>query len=303
MRGLTRGSVLVSELTGARQPAAMRGAQTWLRRLFGHKSLAIGGALFLCVALVGLLAPLISPYDPLTSDYHLRLRPPNLVHWLGTDNFGRDLLSRLIYGTRLSLVIGFLVVLINGLVGTTIGAIAGYSPLMDGPLMRLMDALMAFPAILLAMVISAVLGASTTNTVIALSIATIPYTTRIVRAAVLVISEQDYVKAARALGASDLRIVLLHIMVNAVAPLIVRLTYVFAIVILSEAALSYLGAGPPPPTPTLGGIITQGRGFMIVAPWVTLYPGMVIVVAVLALNLLGDGLRDFVDPRTRRLLR
>jgi peptide/nickel transport system permease protein len=303
MRGLTRGCALVSGLEGERQHLTMRGAQAWLRRLYGHKSLTIGGALFLCVVLFGLLAPLISPYDPLISDYHSRLQSPNLVHWLGTDHFGRDLLSRVIYGTRLSLVIGFLVVLINGLVGTTIGAMAGYSPFMDGPLMRLMDALMAFPAILLAMVISAVLGASTTNTVIALSVATIPYTARIVRAAVMVISEQDYIKAARALGASDLRIVLHHIMVNAVAPLIVRLTYVFALVILSEAALSYVGAGPPPPTPTLGGIITQGSRFMTVAPWVTIFPGTVIVVAVLALNLLGDGLRDFVDPRTRRLLK
>jgi peptide/nickel transport system permease protein len=259
--------------------------------------------LFLLVTLVGLLAPLISPYDPLTSDYQARLEPPDIGHWLGTDHFGRDLLSRVIYGTRLSLLIGILVVLVNSVTGTAIGAAAGYSRIMDGPLMRLMDALMAFPAILLAIVISAVLGASTTNTVIALSVATIPYTARIVRAAVLVISEQDYVEAARALGASHLRIVLLHIMVNALAPLIVRLTYVFAIVILSEAALSYVGAGPPPPTPTLGGIIAHGRDFMTVAPWVTLFPGLVIVIAVLALNLLGDGLRDFVDPRTRRLLR
>lgn len=281
----------------------MRGPRAWLHRLSGHRSLTIGGAVFLCVLLFGLLAPLISPYDPLISDYHSRLQSPNFVHWLGTDHFGRDLLSRVIYGTRLSLVIGFLVALINGLAGTTIGAIAGYSPLMDGPLMRLMDAFMAFPAILLAMVISVVLGASTTNTVIALSVATIPYTARIIRAAVLVISEQDYIKAARALGATDLRIVLQHIMVNAVAPLIVRLTYVFAVVILAEAALSYVGAGPPPPTPTLGGIITQERRFMTVAPWVTIFPGMIIVVAVLALNLLGDGLQDLVDPRTRRLLK
>jgi len=294
---------LVSELTRTSHHRVLRGIQSLLRRFFGHKSLAIGGLMFLCVVLVGLLAPLISPYDPLVSDYHARLESPDFNHWLGTDHFGRDLLSRVIYGTRLSLVIGILVVLMNGLAGTAIGAAAGYSRLLDGPLMRLMDAFMAFPAILLAIVISAVLGASTTNTVIALSVATIPYTARIARAAVLVISEQDYVEAARALGASNLRIVLVHILVNAAAPLIVRLTYVFAIVILSEAALSYVGAGPPPPTPSLGGIITQGRQFMTVAPWVMLFPGLMIVIAVLALNLLGDGLRDLVDPRTRGLLR
>jgi peptide/nickel transport system permease protein len=162
-----------------------------------------------------------------------------------------------------------------------------------------MDAIMAFPAILLAMAIAAVMGASVTNVVIALSIATTPHTARIVRGSVLVVREMEYVEAARALGASELRVLFRHVLVNTTGPLIVRLTYVFAIAILSEAALSFIGVGPPPPAPSLGNIIANGRDFMIVAPWITIFPGLAIIAIVLGLNLLGDGLRDVLDPRTR----
>jgi peptide/nickel transport system permease protein len=162
-----------------------------------------------------------------------------------------------------------------------------------------MDALMAFPAILLAIVISAVLGASVVNVVISLSIATAPHTARIVRASVLVVREMEYVEAARALGASDIRLIFGHVLINALAPLIVRLTYVFAIAILAEAVLSYIGVGPPPPTPTFGNIIAGERDFMEVAPWAVLFPGVAIVISELGLNLLGDGLRDVLDPRMK----
>ena len=164
--------------------------------------------------------------------------------------------------------------------------------------MRLMDALMAFPSIVLAMVVSAVLGASLTNVVIALSIATMPHTARIVRASVLVARELDYVEAARSLGAGELSILFRHVLINAMGPLIVRLTYVFAVAILAEAALSFVGAGPPPPAPSFGAIIAQGRDFMREAPWITIFPGLAIVLSVLGLNLLGDGLRDALDPRS-----
>jgi len=163
----------------------------------------------------------------------------------------------------------------------------------------LMDALMAFPAILLAIVISAVLGSSVINVVIALSIATSPHTARIVRGSVLVVREMEYVEAARALGASDLRLLFGHVLVNALAPLIVRLTYVFAIAILAEAVLSYIGVGPPPPAPTFGNIIASERDFMQTAPWTMIFPGLAIVISVLGLNLLGDGLRDVLDPRMK----
>lgn len=268
-------------------------------RLLRNRSFVIGAALVLLVAVVAILAPVLAPYDPLRSNFRARFAPPGAEHWFGTDHFGRDLLSRVIYGGRVSLAIGFFVVIVTGVVGTTIGAVAGYFRRLDNPLMRLMDAFMAFPAILLAIVISAVLGSSVVNVVIALSIATAPHTARIVRASVLVVREMEYVEAGRALGASDLRLLFGHVLINALAPLIVRLTYVFAIAILAEAVLSYIGVGPPPPTPTFGNIIAGERDFMQTAPWAMIFPGLAIVVSVLGLNLLGDGLRDVLDPRMK----
>jgi len=208
-------------------------------------------------------------------------------------------MSRMMFGARTSLMIGAMVVIATGIWGTIIGATAGYFSRLDQPLMRLMDALMAFPSIVLAMVVSATLGASVTNVVIALSIATTPHTARIVRASVLVGRELDYVEAARALGAGDMRILFRHVLINSLGPLIVRLTYVFAIAILAEAALSFVGAGPPPPAPTFGSIIAQGRDFMREAAWITIFPGLAIMFCVLGLNLLGDGLRDVLDPRMK----
>lgn len=279
--------------------AALRLVIPALGRLARNRSFTVGAGLVLLVLMVACFANLLAPYDPVRSNFRLRLVPPSAEHWFGTDHFGRDLLSRVIYGGRVSMEIGLLVVLATGILGTTIGAIAGYFSALDNVLMRLMDALMAFPTILVAIVVSAVLGASVTNVVIALAIATTPHTARIVRSSVLVTREMQYVEAARALGASDLRLLFGHVLVNALAPLIVRLTYVFAIAILAEAVLSYIGVGPPPPTPTFGNIIAGERDFMTTAPWAMIFPGLAIVVAVLGLNLLGDGLRDALDPRMR----
>ena len=279
--------------------AAMRLAAPTFGRLARNRSFTVGASLVLLVLLVAGFADLLAPYDPVRSNFRLRLAPPSMGHWFGTDHFGRDLLSRVIYGGRVSMGIGLLVVLATGIIGTTIGSIAGYFSALDNVLMRLMDALMAFPTILVAIVVSAVLGASVGNVVIALAIATTPHTARIVRSSVLVAREMQYVEAARALGASDARLLFGHVLVNALAPLIVRLTYVFAIAILAEAVLSYVGVGPPPPTPTFGNIIAGERDFMTTAPWAMIFPGLAIVIAVLGLNLLGDGLRDALDPRMR----
>lgn len=266
--------------------------------MLAHPSIVIGGALVLSVALVALLAGIVSPYDPLASNFRLKLQAPSAEHWFGTDHFGRDILSRVIYGGRLSLQIGLMVVVMTGIFGTLIGGVAGYFRRLDDPIMRLMDALMAFPAILLALTVSATLGASVMNVVIALSVATTPHTARIVRSSVLVVREMQYVEAARALGAGDARILWFHVLANSLAPLIVRLTFVFASAILAEAVLSFIGVGPPP-APSFGNIIANGRDFMVEAPWVTIFPGLAIVVCVLGLNLLGDGLRDMLDPRIK----
>ncbi len=271
----------------------------FLRRLFSNRAFVIGGSLFLIVLVLAIFADQIAPYKPNANNFRARLEAPSAAHWFGTDHFGRDILSRAIHGGRLSLFIGLSVVLFTGVFGTLIGAASGYFRRLDNILMRIMDALMAFPAILLAITVAATLGASVQNVILALGIATTPHTARIVRASVLVVREMEYVEAARALGASHVRILFRHILANAMAPLIVRLTYVFASAILAEALLSYIGVGPPPPAATFGGIIANGRDFMVEAPWVTLFPGLIILVVVLGLNLLGDGLRDVLDPRIR----
>jgi len=249
------------------------------------------------IVVLACLAGVIAPFDPLKGNFRERMVPPSIAHWMGTDHFGRDILSRVLFGARVSLQIGFMVTLIVAVAGVFIGALAGYFRKLDGPIMRLMDAFMAFPSIILAIAISAVLGASVFNVILALSIAATPHTARIVRASVLVVREMEYVEAARALGASHTRILLRHVLTNAMAPLVVRMTYVFAVAILVEAVLSFIGVGPPPPTPTFGGIIANGRDFIVTAPWITIAPGVAILISVLGLNLLGDGLRDVLDPR------
>jgi peptide/nickel transport system permease protein len=278
---------------------APAGRPTFVQRLFANRSFTIGLALVGTVAVLALLAGVIAPFDPLKGNFRARMVAPNAVNWMGTDHFGRDILSRVLFGARISLQIALMVALITAVAGVLIGATAGYFRRTDGPIMRLMDAFMAFPSIILAIAISAVLGASVLNVIIALSIAATPHTARIVRASVMVVREMEYVEAARALGAGHARILVRHVLANAMAPLVVRMTYVFAVAILNEAVLSFIGVGPPPPTPTFGAIIANGRDFIIAAPWITVAPGLAILVSVLGLNLLGDGLRDVLDPRMK----
>ena len=274
-----------------------------LSSLLARRSFLIGVAIVGGIALAALLAGYLAPFDPVKNNYRYRLGAPNEVYWLGTDRYGRDVLSRILWGAQVSLRIGFGVALATALAGGLIGLAAGWWRGLDGWLMRVMDGLMAFPGILLAIALAATLGPSEVNVLIALTIAYTPRTARIVRGAVLVAAAQEYVEAARAIGAGPMRLLLRHILPAAVAPLVVQQTYVFALAILAEAVLSFVGVGPPPPTATLGAIIADGRDAIVEAPWVTMYPGMVISVLVLGLNLLGDGLRDALDPRMRQALR
>ena len=271
------------------------------RRLIRHRSFMIGAVMFASVLALALLAWWIAPNDPNRTAIRMRFKPPQLdrVLLLGTDNLGRNILSRVVHGAQLSLMIGFGVVILNAVFGVLLGAVAGYFRKLDGPLMRLADALMAFPAILLAIGIAAALGPSAWTAVIALSVVYIPRTARIVRASVLVVREMEFVQAARAAGARHWRIITRHIMPNCMAPLIVQLSFIFAYAVLSEAVLSFLGLGAPPSVPSWGTMINEGRTYIREAAWLTVVPGCAIAVTVLGLNLMGDGLRDVLDPRLK----
>jgi peptide/nickel transport system permease protein len=270
-----------------------------VRRLLHHRLFMTGLVLFALVTAMAASAGVLAPHPPNQNNFRYRLGAPTRVFVLGTDGFGRDVLSRVIHGARVSLRIGLMVVVMNAILGTLIGAGAGSVRSLDNVVMRVMDGLMAFPAILLAIALAATLGASELNAVIALTIAYTPRTARIVRASVLVVRELEYVQAALAAGAGQLRILFRHIMANSLAPLIVQLTFIFAVSVLAEAVLSFIGVGPPPPTPTWGSVIAEGRNYIREAPWISLFPGIAIAVTVLGLNLLGDGLRDVLDPRIK----
>jgi peptide/nickel transport system permease protein len=252
--------------------------------------------------LAGLLAPWIAPDLPDRLDPMHRLESPDGARPFGTDELGRDLLTRVIYGARLSLLVGSMVVVISTLLGTLFGLVAGYLRKLDALIMRTMDGLLALPDLLLAIALMAALGPNVTNVIIALGIVYTPRIARLVRGSVLVVRELEYVQAARALGASVPRTMLRHVLPSSLSPLIVQATFVFAFSILGEAALSFLGVGVPPYIASWGNILSGGRQFMVEAPWVTLVPGLAIVVTVLGINLLGDGLRDALDPRLRRLV-
>ena len=285
----------LEELEGPRQ-------SPWkanVRRLMHHRLFLLGLALFSIVAVVALLAPWIAPQDPNKLAMRFKFRPPDGDFIFGTDNFGRSLWSRVVWGARLSMFIGSAVVLINAIAGTAIGAAAGYFRKLDNMLMRVNDELMAFPAVLLAIAVTAVLGPSVNDVIIALGIVYTPRTARIVRSSVIVLREMEYVQAAVAAGAGHWRILRRHILPNAMAPLIVQLSFLFAYAVLTEATLSFLGVGAVPPTPTWGNIMAEGRQYMIDAPWIIAIPGMTLMITVLGLNLLGDGLRDVLDPRLR----
>lgn len=288
-------------------PAAPWGAgvaRPWhsptLRRLVAHRGFIFGFTIVAAMALVALSADLLVTHDPLRIQMRYRFVPPgDRLFWFGTDNLGRDLFSRVVMGARVSLRIGFMVMVVSGLLGTALGAAAGYFRATDGIIMRVMDALMAFPSIMLAIAIAAALGPSDLNVVLALSAVYVPVTARIVRGSVLVVREMSYVEAAVAAGTKPLDVLVRQVLPNSFAPLIVQLSFTFAYAVLAEAVLSFLGVGTPPPTPSWGNIIADGRSYIKQAPWITLVPGVAVTLTVLALNLLGDALRDVLDPRLR----
>ncbi len=264
-----------------------------------HRLFLSGMALFAIVLVIAALAPWITTADPTKLGIRTKFRPPSAEFVFGTDNLGRSLWSRVVWGARLSVEIGVAVVTLNAVFGTLIGAVSGYFRALDGAIMRVNDALMAFPAILLAIGVTAVLGPSTENVILALAVVYIPRTARIVRASVLVLRETEYVQAAVAAGAGHWRILRTHVLPNAMAPLIVQLSFLFAYAVLTEATLSFLGLGAVPPTPTWGNIMAEGRQYMREAPWIITVPGVLLMITVMGLNLLGDGLRDVLDPRLR----
>jgi peptide/nickel transport system permease protein len=281
-------------------PAGRSLARDAWRRLLRSKSALTGGGLLLVVVLSALLAPLISPYDPIKTSQRTSLEAPSLVHPMGTDRFGRDVLARVIWAGRLSLPVGFVSVVIAAVIGVALGLIAGYyGGRLDAVIMRFVDLLLAFPGILLALAIVAVLGPSLLNLMIAVGVSSIPDYVRITRATVLSIKEREFILAAHTVGIHDGTIILRHILPNVLAPLIVLATLGMAAAIITGSALSFLGLGIRPPTPEWGNMLSEGREFLQRAWWVAFFPGLAIMLTVFAINLLGDGLRDALDPRMK----
>lgn len=264
-----------------------------------HPYIAIGGTVIGLVFLTAVAAPLLTKFNPLEVNGKERLLPPSWIHPMGTDHFGRDIMSRLVYGARISMEVGISVVVLSTLMGGLIGLAAGYYHRLDNLIMRILDGFMAFPGIIIAIILAAVWGAGKLNIILALSFAYFPQMARVVRGCVLTGKEWECVESAKSSGAKDGHILIRYILLNSLSPIIVQATFTFAVAILDEAALSFLGMGIEPPHPSWGGMITEGRSFMSVAPWEMIFPGAAIMVTVLGLNLLGDGLRDYLDPRLK----
>jgi peptide/nickel transport system permease protein len=274
-----------------------RMAISQLRR---NKGAMAGGTVVLLFIITAAFAPFIAPYDPLESNLDEALQSHSYKHWLGTDEQGRDILSRIIFGGRMSLAIGVIAVAISSVLGILLGLVSGFfGGKVDNVIMRFMDILMAFPGMLLALAIVSALGPGTVNLMIALGVYSVPFFARVVRGSVLSVREMEYVEAAKAVGQSNFFIVFSHILPNCVGPILVLATLRVAIAILNGAGLSFLGLGPQPPTPEWGAMLSSGRTYLRIAPWVATYPGIAIMFVVLGFNVFGDGLRDALDPRLK----
>jgi peptide/nickel transport system permease protein len=282
------------------EPVARRRGPGWLTLVTRRKTTLAGAVLMVTMIVVGVLAPVLAG-DPGHMDVARRLAAPSRAHWFGTDDVGRDVWSRVVYGARLSVLVGVAVVVFSFGIGVVCGLVAGYYRRLDNVVMRVMDGLMAFPAIVLAIALMAALGASVLNVIVAIGVVYSPRVARVVRGSVLVIRETSYVEAARALGASDLVLIARHVLPNCLSPVIVQGSFVFAAAVLTEAALSFLGVGVPPYVPSWGVILAEGRLYIQQAPWLVIYPGVAIMLTIFGLNLFGDGLRDLLDPKVRGL--
>src|SRR6056297_2270619 len=275
--------------------------EAW-RRLLQSKIGIAGLAVIIFLIIVALLAPVLAPYDPFEQNILTRYKAPSAEHLLGTDEMGRDILSRIIYGSRISLQVGLFSISIALITGVFLGLLAGYyGGFWDMLIMRIMDIMLAFPAILLAIAIVAILGPQLRNAMLAIGIINIPRFARVVRSSAISIKESEYILAAKMMGASDVRIIFFHLLPNAMAPLIVQTTLSIATAILEAAALSFLGLGAQPPTPEWGAMLSDARSSLQRAPWVATFPGIAIILGVLGFNLLGDGLRDALDPKMKNV--
>ena len=275
----------------------------WLTRsvAFSRRNPTVicGAGVLIFITILTLMAPFITS-DPLTIDPILRLKRPSAEYWFGTDHLGREIFSRTLHGGRISLIVGLGVAVFATLAGLMIGLISGYSRPVDAVMMRIMDGLMAIPEILLAVTLVAVTGASIQNVIMAITIPEIPRVARLVRSIVLMIREEPYVEAAISVGTGVRKMLFRHILPNTVAPLLVQATYVFAAAVITEALLGFIGAGTPPEIPSWGNIMAEGRAYFQLAPYIIFFPGIFLTLSVLAVNILGDGLRDMLDPRLAR---
>lgn len=269
------------------------------RRTLRNKTALLGLGIVSGLILIAIFAPYLSPYDPLKIDIINRLSPPSTEHIFGTDRIGRDIFSRILYGTRITLQVGIITVTISLIFGTILGTVAGYyGGIVDTILSRMMDVMLSFPYILLALVVVAILGPGLYNAMVAIGIVNIPRFARIVRSAAVSVRQNEYITAAKALGHKDWKIIFSHLLPNCTAPIIVQATISVASAILNAAALSFLGLGAQPPTAEWGAMLSDGRTVLQTAPWVVIFPGMAIMISVLGFNIFGDGLRDVLDPRS-----
>ena len=270
----------------------------WRRAVRALHPLALFAAvILLLIVVVALLAPFVGTVDPRALSPAQRLKPPSELAWLGTDQFGRDVWSRVVYGARVSLTVGLAVAVASVLIGTFIGVVAGYVRWLDGVVMRIMDGLMAIPGILLAIALVALSGASKLTVIVAITIPEVPRVVRLVRSIVLSVREEPFVEAAISVGTPLPKLLWRHVLPNCIPPLIVQSTYIAASAMLTEAILSFLGAGTPPETPSWGNMMAEGRTFFPIAPWIVLLPGFALALTILAVNVLGDALRDRLDPK------
>jgi peptide/nickel transport system permease protein len=272
----------------------------WKAHIRRHPRIAGGGVLLALILALTTCAPFLTSGNPSRLNPDVRLTEPGSEYWFGTDMYGRDIRARTLYGGRISLVVAISVSLLTTVIGVSIGLVSGCSRLLDGIIMRIVDGMMAIPTILVAIALMALMRASLQNVIIAITVSEVPRMIRLVRSVVLTLREQTYVEAATAVGAGFLRNMVRHIVPNTLAPIIVQATYVMAVAVIIEAYLSFLGAGTPPDVPTWGNIMAEGRAFFQLAFWIILFPGLFLAVTVLGFNLIGDGLRDALDPRLSR---